>query len=115
MPHDVDDFAVQGTPDTLLITGDGFACILSCLLIVYSGGFTFEGPRDEIQWAQLGHSTRDADNLGTAQEMPGTLAFADDGFSCGMCSFLFADILLSSSIFIISRYSDIQDQSLLSS
>jgi hypothetical protein len=58
--HEIDDFAAQGTSDTLSITVDGFACILSCLLIAYSGGLTcFEEPRDEIKWAQL-HGTRDA-------------------------------------------------------
>jgi hypothetical protein len=60
MPHGIDDCAAQGMPDTLSIRGDGFACILPCLLIVYSGGFTFfEEPRDEIEWAQL-HRTREA-------------------------------------------------------
>jgi hypothetical protein len=73
MPHEVDDFAAQGTPDTLTITGDGFACILSCLLIVYSGGLTFFES----------HATRsNGHSLGTSQEMPGTLAIADDGFAC---------------------------------
>ncbi len=80
MPHEVDDFAAQGTPDTLSITSDEFACILSSWLtvIVYSGGFIFlKGPRDEIKWAQLGHCTRES-----IEEMPGTLAIADDGFAC---------------------------------
>ncbi len=59
-PWQIDNFAAQGTPDALSITVDGFACILSCLLIAYSGGLTcFEEPRDEIKWAQL-HGTRDA-------------------------------------------------------
>jgi hypothetical protein len=104
MPHEVDDFAAQGTPDTLSITGDGLACILSCLMIVYSGGFTFfEEPHDEIKWEQLGHSTRDAWYFGDCRR-----------WIC-MNSFLFAEIFLLWSIFYISRYSDFQDQSLLAS
>jgi hypothetical protein len=73
MPHEIDDFAAQGTTDILLITGDGFACILSCLLIVYSGGFTF---------FLKSHATRLNGHNVTAREKTAILAIADDGFAC---------------------------------
>jgi hypothetical protein len=46
-------FAAQGTPDILTITGDGFACIISCLQILYYGSpflyfQKFRYPRPEI-------------------------------------------------------------------